>query len=119
MEAIINRSLAFRFLVPVIDTLEKRLSFVLHGEVDDGGCASVGGGAGAGEKIVGRLRPAEGKFHVGMRIDSARNNEFPGGIDDFVHFHIELGADNGNFLILDQNVGAVVVGGSDDTAVKD
>src|ERR1700694_3144388 len=116
MEAIVNRSLAFRFLVPVIDTLEKRLSLVLYREVDDGGGASVDSGAGAGEKIIGRLRPAEGQFHVRMRIDAAGDNEFSGGIDYSVSLHLELGADNGNLLILDQDVGFVIVGGSDDTA---
>src|SRR6267378_7212340 len=115
MEAIVDRSLAFRFLVPVVDTLEKRLSFVLHREVDDGGCSSVGGGASAGEKIVGRLCPAEWEFHVRMRIDASGNNEFSGRIDNLIGFHLELGSDNGNLLILDQEVGFVVVSGSDDT----
>src|SRR2546423_5018590 len=119
MEAVVDRSLAFRFFVPVIDTLEKRFSFVLHREVDDRGCASMGSGAGAGEKIIGRLRPAEGQFHVRMRIDAAGNHEFSGSIDNLVGLHLELGADNGNLLLLDQNVGSVIVGGSDDTAVKD
>src|SRR5438876_10270158 len=108
MEAIIDRSLAFRFLVPVIDTLDQRLSFVLHGEVDDGGCASVRRGAGAGQKIIGRLRSAEWELHVRMRIDAAWNNEFSGRINNFVRFHLELGSDNGNLPVLDQNVGFVI-----------
>src|SRR6266853_1490400 len=119
MKAIIDRRLAFRFPVPVIDTLEKRLPFVLNREVDNGGCASMGSGAGDGEKIIGRLRPAEGQFHVLMRIDAAGYHEFSGSIDNLVGLHLELGADNGNLLILDQNIGSVIVGGSDDTAVKD
>src|SRR6266850_1209070 len=118
MEAVIDRSLAFRFLVPVIDTLEKRLPFVLHRKVDDGSCASVGSGAGAGEKIVRRLRAAEGQFHVRMRIYATWNNEFSGRIDNFIGFHLQPGANNGNLLILDQNVGFVVVSGSDDTTVS-
>ena len=43
----------------------------------------------------------------------------PGCVDDFVGFHLEFRADDGNTFIFDQNVGFVVVNRSDDASVFD
>ena len=84
VKPIVDRRLAFGFLVPVVDALDERLAFVLHGEVDDRRGAAVCCGARTGCKVVGSLRAAEGQFHVCVRIDAAGNHEFAGGIDDLV-----------------------------------
>jgi len=77
------------------------------------------GGSCAGKKIVGRLRAAEGKLHVRMRIDAAGDNEFAGGVYHFVHFHLKLRPDDGNDLAFDQDVSFVIVGCRDDATVTD
>jgi hypothetical protein len=52
VEAVVDRGFAFRLLVPVVDTFDQRLTFVLHGEVDDARGAAMRGCNGAGTKVV-------------------------------------------------------------------
>ena len=49
---------------------------------------------------------AERQFHVRVRIDAAGNDEFAGGVDRLVRFHLEARADHGDAFVFDQNVGA-------------
>ena len=73
----------------------------------------------ASAKIIRRRSAAERQFHVRVRIDAAGNDESAFGIDSHVSFHLELGADDGDDFVFDQDVGVVVVGGSDDVTIFD
>ena len=52
VKAVIDRRFPFGFLVPVVDAFDQRLAFVLHGEVDDAGRATMRGRDRAGAKVV-------------------------------------------------------------------
>jgi hypothetical protein len=119
METVVDGGFAFRFLMPVVDTLDKRLTFVLHGEIDDGGSASVSSCSSTSEKVIRRLSTAKRKLHMRVRIDPTRDNQPAFCIDHFVDFHFQLCADDGNLFVFDQDVSAVVVGSRDDAAVSD
>src|SRR5262245_34386713 len=73
----------------------------------------------AGAKIVCRGGAAEGQFHMRVRVDAARNDELAGGVYIHIGFHLELGANGGDLLAVDEDVGFVVIGSSDDLSVRD
>src|SRR5687767_933113 len=94
METVIDDGFAFSFLVPVVYAFDQRLAFVLYGEIDDRGGATVRGGDGAGVKVVRGLRAAEGQLHMRVWIDPTGDDEFARGVDCVIDLHIEALPDN-------------------------
>ena len=94
MKSVVDRGLAFGFLVPVVDGLNQRFAVILNGEVDDGCCATVSRSDRAGAEVIGSERAAEWEFHVSMRVDAPGNDKLAGSIDRAVGFHCELRADD-------------------------
>src|SRR5712664_4959090 len=95
MKPIVDCCLTFGFLVPVIDAFDKRLTFVLHSEVDDARGAAVCGGDCSGAKVIGSLSATERQLHVRVRIDATRDNKLTADINHAVDVHLELRPDNG------------------------
>src|SRR5205085_12657962 len=91
----------------------------LDGEVDDGGGAAPGGGAGARFEGVGGDGPAEGEFHVDVGVDAAGDDEAAGGVDDLVGLAGQVAADGRDGVFLAEDVRHVVIAGGDDSAVLD
>ena len=68
------------------------LAGALHSEVDDRRRASVCGRAGARLERVGRERAAERELHVGVDVDTTRDDVLPGRVDDPLDARPEVGA---------------------------
>src|SRR6266850_1596884 len=114
MKPIVDCCLTFGFLVPVIDAFDKRLTFILHCEVDDARGAAVCGGDCSRVKVVGSLSATERQFHMRVWIDATRDNKLTAGINHAVDFYFELRPDYRYKFIFDQDVGFVIVSGGDD-----
>ena len=82
VEAVIDRAVAGRLVVPGRDLVDYLLPVGLHHEVDDRGRAAPGGRAGAGLERVGGERATERHLHVGVGVDAARDHVLAGRIDD-------------------------------------
>ena len=127
MEAVIDRAVTRRLLVPERVLVEDLLVGVLHHEVDDGGRAAPGCGPRPCFEGVARLGAAEGHLHVGMCVDPARNHKLAGGIDDGVDVRLDVEAeqrgagrkDGGDGLTVDQYVGCARASRVHDRAVLD
>jgi hypothetical protein len=79
-------------------------------EIDDRGCATGKRGLGAPFEVVGRNRAHEREFEVGMRVDAARHDIAPAGIDRFgARRRFEVDADCGDRPLVEENVSAVIV----------
>ena len=65
---------------PGVEGLAEGLAFVLDGEIDQGGGAAEGCGAGAGFEIVGAGGAAEGHVEMSVHVDAAGKNVLAGGV---------------------------------------
>ena len=104
---------------PLVERLGKRRALRLDDEVDVGRRSAERSGGLAGLDVVDRGRAAERHVQVGVRVDAAREDVRPGGIDHLVGRLVERLPDQGHGLVLDVEVGDVVVGGRDDAAALD
>src|SRR5258705_13775654 len=104
MKPIVNCCLTFGLLMPVIDAFDKRLTFVLHSEVDDARGAAVCGGDCSRAKVVGCLSATERQFHVRVWINATGDYKLTAGINHAVDVHLELCPDYGYKFIFDQDV---------------
>ena len=86
---------------------------------DESGGASNEGGLAGGFVIVFGKGSHEGKVDVDVGVDETREDKLPGGVDDFIGFHVEVLADGGDLLVFAIDVGFVALGGGDDFAVFD
>ena len=77
----------------------------LEGEVDDGGGAADGCGAGAGEVIVGGRGAAEGHVEVGVDVDAAGHQEEAGGVYEGVAGGVNVRSYGGDLFAFDEDVG--------------
>ena len=84
VEAVIDAGFVFGFFPPGVEGVAHFGAFGLDGEIDDGGGASEGGGAGAGFEIVGGGGAAEGHVQVGVDVDTAGHDIAAFGVDDAI-----------------------------------
>ena len=117
--AVVDHGLALALGVPGLERLGEALPLPLDHEVDVAGRAAEGRRGLARLDVVDRDRAAEGHVEVGVRVDAARQDVPARRVDDLVGRHVERGADEGDPLAVDEDVGDVVVGRGDDAAVLD
>ena len=110
VEAVVDHGLAFGLLRPRFHRVVQRLAAVLDREVDDRRRAAEGGSHRAGLEVVGGGGAAKRHVHVGVDVDAARQHVLAGGVDHLVRRHVERGADDGDLLVLDQDVAFVLIG---------
>ena len=84
VEAVVDRAVAVRLGVPLVQRGQQRGALGLDGEVDDRGGAAPGRGAGAGLEGVRGERAAERHLHVRVRVDPAGQHVLAGRVDDLV-----------------------------------
>ncbi len=82
VETVIHAGFGFGFGEPNAVGVFQALLAVGNGEVDEGGDAAAGRGAGAGVPVVAGHRAAEGQLQVYMDVEAARDDVFAGGIHD-------------------------------------
>ncbi len=105
--------------MPGIDSLVQRLPLVLDGKVDDRRRPSEGRRAGACLERVGSRGPSERQLHVGVRIDTARDDEATLRVDDAIGVDVDRSGDHGYRSILDEEIGPVIVDRRHDAAILD
>jgi hypothetical protein len=108
-------------LVPLGQPVEERLVAARDHEVDDRRRPPGDAGGRACLEIVGALGPHEGQLHVHVRVDAARENDLPGGVDDRVRaaLLLEPGADGDDLAVRAVHVAHEPLGGRDDLTVLD
>ena len=81
VEAVVDRAVAVRLRVPLVQRGQQRGALGLDREVDDRGGAAPGGGPGPGLEGVRRERAAERHLHVRVHVDAAGQHVPPGGVE--------------------------------------
>ncbi len=81
VEAVVDGAVAVGLVVPLGEAVLNVLARALDGEVDDRRDSSPGRGDRPGLERVGRGRPAEWQFHVGVDVDATGDDVLPGGVD--------------------------------------
>ncbi|MNS61084.1 hypothetical protein D3C72_941010 [compost metagenome] len=119
VEGVVDGGLALGLGVPGVQALEGGAALGLHGEVHHRGGAAEGRGAGAGLEVVGAVGAAEGHVEVGVGVDASRNDQLAGRVDHGVRRHVEVLADEGDALALDEDVREIVIHRRDDSTVLD
>ncbi len=119
VEAHVDDLLPLALSVPDVERLAERLARGLDAEVDVRRRPAERGRRLTGLDVVDRGRAAEGHVEMRMRVDAARQDVAPGGVDDAVGFDVERLADHRDPLSLDEDVPHVVVGGRDDAPALD
>ena len=105
VEAVVDMSLALGLGVPLIEALAKRLAVALDREVDDRRSPAPGRGRRPrGEVVRGEGAP-EGQFHVGMDVHRAGHHVAAFGLDHLVRVGLQVVADGGDPLPVDEHVG--------------
>ena len=107
------------FFAHVSQRVVQRLAAVLDREVDDRGRAAERRRARAGLEVVGRRRAAERHVEMRVDVDAAGQHVLAGRVDHRVGVHVERRADDGDLLVLDEDVAAVLIRRGDDRAVLD
>ena len=82
VEAVVDRAVAVRLGVPLVQRGLQRRALGLDREVDDRGRAAPGRGPGAGLERVRGERAAERHLHVRVRVDAARQHVLGRRVDD-------------------------------------
>src|SRR5579862_9509189 len=82
MKCIVADRFARGLAHPSIEGLAQSLTFVLNCEVDQGGRTAERSSTCAGFKVVGAGCAAEWHVEMSMDVDSAREHEFAGGVDN-------------------------------------
>ncbi len=124
VEGVVDRAVPLGLGVPGVQAGAQGVADALDGEVDDGGRAAPGGGPGAGLEGVGGVGAAEGHLHVGVAVDSARDDVLAARVDGPLGRE-RLGGrgagrgEGGDAAVLDQDVGVDLVGRGDDEATAD
>jgi hypothetical protein len=115
----VDHLLAVGLGAPVGDRVGEARAVRLDDEVDVGGRPAEGRRGLARLDVVDRDRPPEGHVEVRVRVDEARQDVLAARVDHLVGAHVERLADQRHGLVLDEDVGDVVVGGGDDPAALD
>lgn len=85
-----------------------------------GGHPAGSAGATSGGEVVRRASPGDGLVEMGVDVDSARDDEQPGGIDHIrVWGTLQVAADRDDFTVHAEDVGARLTGAVDEHAVAD
>lgn len=124
VEGVVDGAVAVGLGVPGVEPFAQGLAHALDGEVDDGGRAAPGGGAGAGLEGVGGVRSAERHLHVGVPVDAARDDVLARRVDPPVGAPAlggvgSVGGERDDTAALDEHVGVDLVGRGDDQATVD
>lgn len=124
VERVVDGAVAVRLGVPGVESFAQGAPHGLDGEVDDRGGAAPGRGAGAGLEGVRRVGAAERHLHVRVRVDTARDDVLPGGVDGPVGGPACCGfgavrGERRDAAALDEHVGVDLVGRGDDEAAVD
>lgn len=124
VEGVVDGAVAVGLGVPGVEPFAQGLAHALDGEVDDGGRAAPGGGAGAGLEGVGGVRSAERHLHVGVAVDAARDDVLARRVDPPVGAPAlggvgSVGGERDDTAALDEHVGVDLVGRGDDQATVD
>ena len=105
VEAVVRTRLAGP-IRPLIMRIDQPLLRGGDAHVDDHRRAAGERGAGAGEEVFDRHRAHERHFHVGVRIDTARDDVGTAGIDNLsIHRRVEIRTDRLDDPILAEHVG--------------
>ncbi len=111
---------ALRPPVPVVEARPQALPPGLVGEVDEGRGATEGGRSGAGSEGVHRPGGAKVPIEVRVHVHPAGQHHEPTGVVDAdVRTDLDVPADRPHPAVLDQDIGAVVVGRGHDPSVPD
>ena len=114
-----HRLAAVDLLVVVLERLGERRAGRLHAEVDEAGGAAERGGDGAGGEVVAGGGAAEEHLQVRVRVDGAREDVLPCGVDDLVRRNVQRLAEQRHGAVLHEHVADVVVRGGHDPPALD
>ena len=98
----------------------QRLAAILHGEIDNRRRPAKCGGARSGFEVVGRGGSAKWKIHMGVWIDSTRDNELACSIDGSVETTddtAEVLANQRHGRAIDKNIGHVGIHRRNDVSI--
>ena len=115
----VDHLLAVGLRAPLVERLAEGRALRLDDEVDVGGRAAERGRRLARLDVVDRGRPAERHVEVRVRVDAARQQVLAARVDDPVRRLVERLADERDRLVVDVDVGHVVVGRGHDAAALD
>jgi hypothetical protein len=120
VESVIHAALGFGSSKAPVERGFGRLTFGLHGKVDDcRGAAECRRPGASLEAVAGFYAVAHGRFHVHVCIDTAGQYQQSVGVMHGCICHIE-GAPNGlDPAILEQDISCIIVNGSYDSAILD
>ncbi len=104
VQGIVAAGLAVEIAEPIPQALDQALSWALTGEVDHRRDPAEEGRRGPGRGIVARARALHREAEVDMRIDQARQDEKPRGIDPAPRRGIDPGGDLRDPLLADAEV---------------
>ena len=119
VEAVVDDRLAVALGVPGRECLAEGLSFRLDAEVDM--CRRAAEGCGdvpVVEVVDGRLASPR-HLEMRVRVDRSRQDVLARSVDHLVRRDVERLADEGDALVLDEDVGDVVVGRRDHATALD
>jgi hypothetical protein len=122
VEAVVDGRVPLGLGAPGVEPLAERATLRLRREVEHRRGAAMGGRFRAALEGVLRERAAEGQLHVGVDVDPARDDVFPGRIDRLVGGDPgtrQVGAEQGDRLTVHEDVRGVRAGGRDDESVRD
>ena len=116
MQRIVRRRLPLGFRFPIVKRCH-HAGRSGNDEVDDQRGAAGERGEGAALPGLGRRRAHERHFEMGMRVDAARDDVGAFRVERFAA--LQILADRGDLLALDQDIGLVGPVGGDDGAALD
>ncbi len=119
VEAVVDGRLALGLPPPRFESGEERLAGLRGGEVDDGGRAAEGCGAGPGLEVVGRGEGARRHVEVRVGVDPARQDEAARGVDRRVRRQAQALAHEGDLPAVNIEIRLVALRRGDDAAVAD
>ena len=115
----VDQRLALALAVPVGEGVGKALALRLDAEVDVARGAAERRRLMARADVVDRRGAAERHVEVGVRVDEPGQDELPARVDRRVCADVQVLAEEGDPLAVDEDVADVVVGRRHDTAALD
>lgn len=101
MQGIIRVHFSISACSPGLVTWLKSFSLVCEGEINEGCCTAWNSSSWPVVKIISRLCPHKRKFHVGVRVDSARDDKPISTVDNLCIFMGNIFPYTRNLSILD------------------
>ena len=115
----VDHLLAVGLRAPLVERGAEGGALGLNHEVDVAGRPTERGGGLAGLDVVDRDSAAERHVEVSVGVDTPRQDVLAARVDDLVGLDVEGLADEGDPLVLDEDVTDVVVGSRDHTTTSD